>query len=199
MEALRQLIAAEAENADEITVEVTHLDVCLYQPVSCDFTLEDLRGIGADVQKLGMSWVERVRQVRWRELGARRHNFYYNGRLYEGESPSVMFNFGLSPFTLLHYLETYDKHQEHQEKEPVGEVVKIYTLDGRGLIPVGATLEYRYDELKMVGTDIACGRRVHPLTVTLMDESKTVLQESAHRRWILTEDFGGVLYLKPAG
>ena len=42
------------------------------------------------------------------------------------------------------------------------------------------------------------GRAVHPLTVSLMDESKGVLQIEAHRRWVQTKDFGGVLYLTPA-
>ena len=198
VEALRQIVATEAENANEITIEVTHLDVLLYQPVSDDFTLEDLRAMKSDVQKLGMKWVDRVQRVRWRELGARKHFFYYDARLYGKERQYVKFIFGLSPFNLLHYLETCEKHQEHEAKSLDEGVFAIYTLDGRGLIPIGATLEYRHDDLRMVGTDMVGGRPVHPLTVTLMNESEMFLQQATHRRWVLTEDFGGVLYLKPA-
>ena len=198
VEALREKLAADVEHAEEMTFEVTHLDVCLCQQVGDDFTLEDARAMKSDVQKLGMKWLDRVQRVRWRELGARKHFFYYDARLYGKERQYVKFIFGLSPFNLLHYLETYEKHQEHQAKTLDEGVVTIYTLDGRGLIPLGATLEYRHDELKMVGTDSVEGRAVHPLTVSLMDESKGVLQRAAHRRWVLTEDFGGVLYLTPA-
>ena len=196
VEALREILAADAVNAEDMTFEATHLDVCLHQPVADDFTPEDARAMKSDVQKLGMKWVDRAQRVRWRELGARKHYFYFDARLYGKERRYVKVIFGLSPFKLLHYLETYEKHREHQA---VGEgVVTIYTLDGRGLIPLGATLEYRYDELKMVGTDTVNGRAVHPLTVSLMDESKGVLQEAAHRKWVLTDDFGGVLHLTPA-
>lgn len=139
VEALLEKLAADAENAGDMTIEVTHLDVCLYQPVGCEFTLEDLRAMMSDVQKLGMKWVDRAQRVRWRELGARKHYFYYDARLYEGERPFVKFIFGLSPFDLLYYLETYEKHEEHQAKTLDEGMVTIYTLDGRGLIPIGAS------------------------------------------------------------
>ncbi len=95
VEALREIVAADAENADEITIEATHLDVLLYQPVSDDFTPEDLRAIRAEVQRFGMMWVERVREVRLRELGARKHFFYFDARLYGKERQYVKFIFGL--------------------------------------------------------------------------------------------------------
>ena len=198
VEALREKLAADVEHGEQITFEVTHLDVLLYQPVSDDFTLDDLRAIRSDVQKVGMKWVDKAQRVRWRELGARRHSFYYDARLYEKERQYIKFILGLSPFDLLYYLETYEKHQEHQAKSSDQGIVKIYTLDGRGLIPLGAMMEFRHDELKMVGTDMVDDRPIHPLTVTLMAESKEMLQEAPHRKWVLTDDFGGVLYLKPA-
>ena len=118
VEALREIVAGEAENAEEITIEVTHLEVLLHQPVSRDFTLEEAQAMESGVQRLGMKWVDRVHQVRWRELGPRKHFFYYDARLYGKERQFVRFIFGLSPFNLLYYLETYDKHRQHQAKTP---------------------------------------------------------------------------------
>ena len=199
LKGLRERVAEQAGANSDISVEATHLDIELYQPVGEDFTLDKLRAIGSDVQRLGMNWVDKVQRVRWCEMGARKHFFYFDARLYGKERQYVRFLFGLSPLDLVYYLETYDKHMEHQSRTLKDNVVTIYTLDGKGLIPIGAELEYRYDRLQMAGSEALDGRPFHPLTVTLMAESEELLRKSEHRKWVLTDDYGGVLYLMPAG
>jgi len=199
LKALRERIDGQVGADSDITVEATHLDIELYQPVGEDFTLDKLRAIGSDVQRLGMDWVDKVQRVRWRELGARKHFFYFDARFYGKERQYVKFLFGLSPLDMVYYLETHDKHLQHQSKTLKDDAITIYTLDGRGTIPIGAELEYRYDRLQMAGSEALDGRPVHPLTVTLMAESEELLSQSEHRKWVVTDDYGGVLYLMPAG
>ena len=199
LKGLRERVAEQAGADSDISVEATHLDIELYQSVGEDFTLDNLREIGSDVQRLGMDWVDKVQRVRWRELGARKHFFYFDARLYGKERQYVKFMFGLSPLDMMYYLETYEKHLQHRSETLKDDAVTIYALDGRGLIPIGAELEYRYGRLQMAGSETLDGRPAHPLTVTLMAESEELLRQSEHRKWVLTDDYGGVLHLMPAG
>ena len=67
-----------------------------------------------------------------------------------------------------------------------------------GLIPVGAKLEHHTRWLEMVGTHKRSGQDVHPLTISLPDETVDELNASGHAgNWILQRIEGPTAVVAP--
>ena len=200
LDAVRELLKLEGDRSDGVIVEGNHMWVSLFQSVDSDFDLKALRAIGCDAQRIGMEWAERVMSVRVKENGSRHRYFHFDGRLFNDNKPYVEFTFYLSPLDLVYYMETYEKVKQQEAEQVADGMVRVFTLDGRGLIPVGAKVVFRESRLEMIGSDWVGDMRVHPLTVNLMSESmKKLERRSSVTAWELKDDHGGVLFLAPDG
>lgn len=203
--ALQELLKREGDIAEGVTLEGTHGWVVLYQAVSEDFDVKALRALKSNAQKIGMNWCERIMAVRLREMGWRGQHFPYNGYLRGTARPYMEFTLHLSPLDALYYLERHQALQESMVRRVPDGMRRVFTIDGRGRIPIGARLRLGRGTLEMVGSDVMPGTepddpfsRVHPLTVSLMSESLREMEEYTPRSdWKLEEDWGGVLLLSP--
>lgn len=203
--ALQELLKLEGDIAEGVTLEGTHGWVVLYQAVPEGFDVKALRALKTDAQKIGMKWCRRIMAVRLREMGWRGQHFPYNGYLRETACPYVEFTMHLSPLDALYYLERHHALQESMAWRVPDGMLRVFTIDGRGAIPIGARLRLGRGTLEMVGSDVMPGadpdnpfNRVHPLTVSLMSESLRELEEYNPRSdWRLEEDWGGALLLSP--
>lgn len=205
IDALQDMLKSEGDTAEGVTLDGTHGWVVVYQAAPVGFDVRALRALETNVQKIGMDWCERIMAVRLREMGWRGQHFPYNGFLRETDRPYVEFTLHLSPLDALYYLEKHQAIQESMERRVPDGMRRVFTIDGRGAIPIGARLRLGHGTLVMVGSEVMPGTdpddpfsRVHPLTVSLMSESLREMGEYIPRSdWKLEEDLGGALLLSP--
>ena len=85
-----------------------------------------------------------------------------------------------------------------QPQEPPGAQDEIRIDAPVGLIPVGAKLEHHTHWLEMIGTHKRSGFDVHPLTISLPDETVNELNASGHTgNWILRRIEGKTAVVAP--
>ncbi len=204
--ALQEMLKLEGDTAEGVTLEGTHGWVVLYQGVPAVFDVRALRALESNAQKIGMDWGQRIMTMRRREMGQRGQYFPYTGYLRKNDSTYVEFTLHLSPLDVLYYLERYEAMERSAEKALPAGMLKVGTIDGRGAIPIGARLRLGHGTMEMVGSDVLPGAdpddpfsRVHPLTVSLMSESLSDLENyTPCCDWTLEDDWGGgVLLLSP--
>ena len=192
LEAVRGILALEGPVTDGIIVEGTFERTTLmkHTPTEGPSDSKDV------VQKVGDTWRDRILSARRKTLTRTDPWFPQSCYLDEGDEAKVSYNLFLSPFDVVYWLEHAAANQDFQWTVSANSLRLV--SDGPGAIPIGAELaEDGFGKLYMVGSETYDGRPVHPLTIGLSLESRSLLDSQPDGNWILKASYGKVIIIEP--
>ena len=193
LEAVRGILALEGPVTDGIIVEGTFERTTLIKPVPTGHDASELKD---GVQKVGDTWYDRIRKAR-RDTQTRTDPWFPRScYFHEGDDAHIAYNLYLSPFEVVYWLEHAAANQDFQWTVSANSLRLV--SDGPGAIPIGAELaEDGFGKLYMVGSESYDGRPVHPLTIGLSLESRSLLDSQPKGNWILKASYGKVIIIEP--